>query len=147
MTTTFTETQRNELRDELNQGRKIAAIKLYREWNDCSLMDAKTAVEQFARGDVSCEPPASSGGPLSDSQMDEILDEVTRGQKLAAVKLHKTYSGQSLRESKEFVEKLMRDLGDSSDSAVVSERSGCFSVILLAVGLSMVSIIAVFSQR
>jgi ribosomal protein L7/L12 len=147
MTNALTETQQDELREELNRGHKIAAIKLYLLWHDCSLKDAKTAVEQFALGDESCEPPASNAGPLTDSQMDKILDEIARGKKLAAFKLYRSYSGQSLRESKEFIEKLMGELKGSSGSAVDSERSGCFSVVLFAVGLTIVSLIIVLTQR
>ena len=142
MISDLSEPQQCEIRDQLNAGRKLAAIKLYREFTQSSLMESKTAVERFARDDESCEVPVTSDGPLDDRQMDEILDAVANGRKLNAVKLHMTSSGQSLSESKAFVESLMEELGDSPASADTGPRTGCLSLLLLAGGLTMVFSIA-----
>lgn len=138
MTHNLTETQKVELRSSLSSGGKLAAVKLYWQWNDCSLKDAKSAVERFASEELAGEQIASDGSVPDDQKMDEILEEIANGRKLSAIKRYRTYSGKSLRESKEFIESLINDLGNPPlPDAMESSQSGCFSAILFVVSLSI----------
>lgn len=132
-----TDVQKTEISDLLASGSRLAAIKLYRESTGCSLAEAKSAVEQFGGVGETPDSQVSGAEPLDERQLDEVLDAAAAGKKLNAVKLYMTYSGQTLRESKLFVESLMQEADESSGAAVESGRSGCFSVFLLLAGLSL----------
>ncbi|MCC9603332.1 hypothetical protein LOC67_22510 [Stieleria sp. JC731] len=119
----------DKIRDLLSEGKKIAAVKLVRERQKCSLREAVNTVELIESGnEVSISDPA----PASDGEMDAVLDAIEKGEKLRAVKLYRESTGADLRESKEFVESLTRQLGGS---ATTSTQTGCFSSILLFVGM------------
>lgn len=120
----LTDEQIDVLRDELHAGRKIAAVKLCREWTDCSLVDAKNRVESI--GESSLGDGLNSN--LGESVIDEVLDAIQNGNKLEAVKLYRESSGASLMESKTFVERLMKELGIESQP-----RGGCAGLVLGAV--------------
>ncbi len=45
MSVELTSEIRQKIIDEIKAGRKISAIKLYREYTDCSLVDAKDFIE------------------------------------------------------------------------------------------------------
>ena len=72
---------------------------------------------------------------ISNSQMDQVTDEIYRGNKLAAVKIYKESKGCSLLEAKEFVERLTDRLQQESPEKFQpgSATSGCASTILVAV--------------
>ncbi|KAA5540515.1 hypothetical protein FYK55_21155 [Roseiconus nitratireducens] len=132
MTEPLSSPQLDELRADLRDGQKLAAIKRYREWTGCSLIDAKHFVDalqsQGATGEVS---PTSSDAmeELSDDQMDQVLDAIERGEKLRAVKLYLTFTGKSLRESKDLVESIIDELGVGGKGP--DNRTGCAPAVLL----------------
>jgi ribosomal protein L7/L12 len=128
----LTDDQVNQIRLKLQIGRKIEAVKLYKDWTGSSLVEAKNYVERLA-GDHEFGLFEAAEG-VDANQMDMILDAIRNGQKLQAVKLHKESSGSSLKESKEFVERLMNQL-QIDDPASAPASSGCASVILLIVVL------------
>ncbi len=121
----LSDSQISQLRDELSNRRKLAAVKLYKEWAECSLLEAKNFVESLADGNVATGD--QTGSNLDDRVMDRILDALQKGNKLEAVKLYKESSGLSLMESKKFIEKLMSELGVED-----SKGSGCAGMILAA---------------
>jgi ribosomal protein L7/L12 len=123
MANELTDEQVSILRGELRTGGKLAAVKLYKEWTGSSLLTAKNFVESLAGPEAGT---ADFGMELEDGQMDQILDALQEGNKLEAVKLYRNSTGLSLMESKQFVERLMKELG-------VEDRAGCAKVILLAV--------------
>lgn len=86
----------------LAQGRKIEAIKLYRELHGCGLKEAKEAIENFS------EPAARPAAPrpvaaADDADIKQLLDE---GNKIAAIKLYRERYQVSLKTAKEAVEKI-----------------------------------------
>lgn len=64
----------------------------------------------------------------------EIIDLVKSGNKLKAVKVYKERTGLSLKESKDYIDKISVDLPQNINKT--QKKGGCMSVILLFVVLS-----------
>ena len=111
-----------QVRSLLDQGQKIAAVKLYKDQTGVGLAEAKQAVEAMQAG---AGPPSPSdiGGDLEA----ELLRLLGRGDKLEAVKLYKDQKGVSLLEAKQAVESLAARHG------LVTQRAGCLGVVLVVV--------------
>src|SRR6266699_5681940 len=116
-----------ELRRRLQANQKIAAIKLYRERTGATLKEAKDAVEWIADnalGPVSLSPqwtakPSLEDEATLDGQTFEALhlanwNEIQRlllvGQKIAAIKLYRYKTGASLREAKDSIDRLEKEM-------------------------------------
>jgi ribosomal protein L7/L12 len=133
----ITDAQDNEIRDEMRAGRKLDAIKLYKDWTGSSLADARIYVDGLAvHPDVSIE---DIGGYDVDQgigvgQIDQILDALEAGKKLDAIKIYKERSGLMLMESKKCIEDLIEELG------IEDRASGCSLLLLLPI----VAIIFIF---
>ncbi len=122
MSDNLTEEQIETIRLELQAGRKLNAVKQYKQWTGSSLVAAKNYVESLPVG-----PEADSWDKdLDGKQIDEIFDAIQEGSKLKAVKLYKESTGARLKESKVFIERLMHELG-------IEQRKGCAATILLFV--------------
>ena len=119
----------------LDSGLKLEAVRRYREFTGTSLFVAKEHVGQIQRtgnyNDLSEAVPA--GGTIGDEEMEHILDAIEQGEKNNAIKIYKDATGQSLRDSKEFVEKLMGELEILDPNAV--GKTGCAGTVLIAIGL------------
>ncbi len=91
----------------LREGRKIEAIKLYREQTGLGLKEAKDAVEAMARGETLPRAPTAVPAPaitrtaVSDAEIDELLKT---DRLIEAVKLVKDRTGLGLKESKDLVD-------------------------------------------
>jgi len=110
-----------ELRALLAEGRKIAAIKRYREETGVGLAEAKQAVEALERD----EPPPT-GEPADSSSEAEIVALLQQGRKIKAIKLYRERTGVGLKEAKDAVEAIGADRG-----IVTPSGSGCLGVVLL----------------
>jgi ribosomal protein L7/L12 len=107
------------VRSLMDRGLKIEAIKIYRERTGVGLKEAKDAVEALGWG------RAAQSGPESDRSLeDELRSLLEQGQRIGAIKLYRERTGVGLREAKDAVEDLERR------GIVVSQRAGCFGVIL-----------------
>jgi ribosomal protein L7/L12 len=111
-----------QVRTLLDQGQKIAAVKLYKDRTGAGLVEAKEAVEAIQAG---ADPPAPSdiGGDLEA----ELLRWLGAGQKIQAVKLYKDRTGVSLLEAKQAVESLAARHG------LETQRAGCLGAVLAVV--------------
>ena len=98
------------LRDLITNGRKIEAIKFYREQTGLGLKEAKDAVEAM-------EEAMRSGAPLPvqqdqeathrlllDIKSDLLHELIFAGQKIRAIKFYREEYGVGLKEAKEAVE-------------------------------------------
>lgn len=143
------ENQLREIGETLRDQGKIAAVKLYKDWTNCSLLEAKNAVEAIEQDGMmvpaSVTEPRHADGSDLDSALAAVDKAIAEGKKLNAVKLYRELSGKSLRDSKLFVESRMNRM-KPADSAIESKRSGCFSAILLLTTLASGSAIAVCWQ-
>jgi ribosomal protein L7/L12 len=114
----------------LARGQKIAAIKLYREQTGVGLAEAKNAVEMIERGGgLPNQETAAANDPEQ-----QILELLTAGKKIAAIKLYREQTHVGLQEAKDAVEALAAQSG-----IMPPPRSGCFAVVaLLLSGVSLV---------
>jgi ribosomal protein L7/L12 len=107
----------------LNQDRKIAAIKLFREHAGLGLAEAKAAVERIERGE---SPPAREN--VADDLEQQVLELMAAGKKIAAIKLYREQSGSGLKDAKDAVEALAARHGIATPV-----RSGCFGVFAMLI--------------
>jgi ribosomal protein L7/L12 len=114
-----------QLRALLAEGRKMEAIKRYREATGAELAAAKEAVEALERG----EPQTSreSGDSSLESEIAALLEG---GKKIKAVKIYRERMGTGLKEAKDAVEAIAADRHIARPSG-----SGCLGVVLLAAGI------------
>ena len=109
------------IRQLLETGRKIEAIKIYRESTGVGLAEAKEAVEAIERG----QPLSRDSSGSEDDQ--ELLRLLEEGRKIEAIRLHRRRAGIGLKESKNFVESLAARHG------IESSRGGCVSVLAVLI--------------
>lgn len=108
-----------ELQGLLAAGKKIEAIKLYREQTGADLAAAKNAVEAMER--------AADGSSATGEEVHEQIVELLReGRKIQAIKVCRENTGMGLKESKELVEALAVKHGLETKSG-----GGCLGVVVL----------------
>jgi ribosomal protein L7/L12 len=105
----------------VREGRKIEAIKLYRDMTGTGLKDAKDAVEALERGGSLAEARRGPAGSEAD-----VLQLLRAGQKILAIKLYRERTGVSLLEAKNAVEAMATEQG------IPPGRSGCAGAVLFA---------------
>jgi ribosomal protein L7/L12 len=110
-----------ELLDLLAAGRKIQAIKRYREATGAGLGAAKAAVENLERGGELPPPPTVE--PLTEREVLAHWDELG---KIAAVKFYREATGAGLKEAKDAVEAIAARHGYESPA-----KAGCLTIIAL----------------
>lgn len=110
----------------LEQGRRIDAVRVYREQTGAGQREATLAVEALGR--VTSAPatrtyasPASRDANLKA----DLWALIQNGQKIEAIQLYRQRTGESMKTAKDVVEALAREHG------VVPARAGCFGLILL----------------
>jgi ribosomal protein L7/L12 len=115
----------------LEQGRKIDAIRMYREQTGAGLREAKDAVEALERGGSLPKgaPIAGTAGVRADLKAD-IWALMQDGQKIQAIKFYRERTGCGLKQAKDAVEAVAREHGVAPNSA------GCFGMILFWLALS-----------
>lgn len=107
----------------LENRRKIEAVKLYREATGQGLKKSKDAVDaaeqalQYGRdhaltsiNESLASAPATPPKTLSEADMQQIIDEILDGRKINAIKLYRQKTSLRLKEAKEAVEALERQL-------------------------------------
>ena len=134
----LTEDQIEQIRGQLRAGRKLVAVKLCKDWTGCSLVEAKNYVESIQAD--SSAGSSEFGSELESDRMDEILDAIQQGSKLNAVKLYKDSTGSSLLESKEFIERLMKEL-EIDDPGSAPGAKGCATLLLLIFALPLIPVV------
>lgn len=70
---------------------------------------------------------------MSDEQNAEIMQALESGQKIQAIKIYREANGVGLKEAKEAVDAMAKDLiqKDPEKYAVLSESSGCAGMFIL----------------
>ena len=71
------------------------------------------------------------------SEVDALLKE---GNKIEAIKVHREATGLGLKESKEAVEKRLRELANVQPGILEANKGGCMGVVLMAVSLASLAI-------
>jgi ribosomal protein L7/L12 len=80
-------------------GRKIQAIKVYRELTGVGLKEAKDAVERWNH------PTAPAPPPLPGADMSTVDDALRAGRTIEAIKLYREATGVGLKQAKDAVER------------------------------------------
>lgn len=102
----------------MREGKKIEAVKVYRECHGVGLAEAKAAVETLAEGGT----PAAAASPEAD---DDVLELMRNQKKIDAIKVYRERYHVGLKEAKDAVEALAAKHG------IESQGSGCAGVVLL----------------
>lgn len=108
-----------EVRSLLAAGRKIEAVKLYRERTGAGLAEAKEAVEAIERG-AATEPAGSEDRPWEE----EAVELLQGGRKIEAIRVCRQRTGVDLKTARDRVESLAAARG------LELPRSGCLGVVL-----------------
>lgn len=101
------------VQDLLREGKKLEAIKLYREQSGLGLKEAKDAVDAMELGGFSAPPPLVSKRTItSEMAVDdaELRGHVTGGRIIEAIKRYRELTGLGLKESKDAIESLRDSL-------------------------------------
>jgi ribosomal protein L7/L12 len=101
---------RGPVAELLREGRKIEAIKLYREQTGVGLKEAKDAVEAMERGETVEAPPLPAAPRRITSEMAiddaELRRHLSGGRLIEAIKRYRELTGLGLKESKDAIESL-----------------------------------------
>lgn len=80
----------------------------------------------------------SSPRPISEEAEQRIYDALFSGQMISAIRIHRQATGAGLKESKEFIDVLERQLRvESPGMFTAKKRAGCAGVILLTMGAGL----------
>lgn len=114
-----------QLLDLIDHGRQIDAIKHYRDATGAGLAEAKAAIDTLAA--TRSLPPGNANAANGDIGFEtELLNLLSAGNKIGAVKLYRDRTGSGLKEAKEAVEALATRHG------LAPKGPGCLGVLLLA---------------
>jgi ribosomal protein L7/L12 len=91
------------VRSLLDQGRKIEAIKVFREATGSGLAEAKEAVDSLEKG----RELVSEAKP-GDGLENELLSLLKQRKKIEAIKVYRSETGAGLKEAKDAVEALAK---------------------------------------
>lgn len=118
------------VRSLLAEGRKIEAIKVYREATSAGLKEAKDAVEALDRDG---EFPAV--GPLGPGVEREIASLLEQNEKIEAIRVYRERTGADLKTAKDAVEALAGRQG------IAEKGAGCAGILFLGVTIPIAIII------
>jgi ribosomal protein L7/L12 len=120
----LTPEQREQVERAMAEDRKIEAIKLYREFTGAGLAEAKDAVERMEGSGHDDAPPSETGAAAVQRIEPELRQLLREGRKIEAIKRFREATGLGLKESKDAVEALEREMPGA-------KKSGCTGVLLL----------------
>jgi ribosomal protein L7/L12 len=144
--------QEHQIRELVVKGKKIAAVKLYREVTGASLKDAKDAVDAIEMGTVIGFPETIQIGEIDPALESRIKRLLAERKKIDAVKAYREVYNCGLKEAKEavdFIEMQMRTGNYSSKppaSAISldpfaedAQRSRRFLALVLAIAVVVIA--------
>ena len=96
----------DHIRQLVQDGKKIEAIKLVREQTDLGLREAKDAVEAIERGETPDLRPATVTAThgMTSEDLNTIKELLWQNKKIEAIKLYREKTGVGLREAKDAIE-------------------------------------------
>ncbi len=118
----------DEVLELLSAGRKVDAVRRYREAKGVSLAAAKEAVDALAQQ----QHPGTS--VADDPLAREVLSLMEGGQKIEAIRRYRAATGSGLADAKRAVETLAAEHG------VTRQGAGCTSVLLSAITLLLTTV-------
>ncbi|MBW8012315.1 MAG: hypothetical protein FVQ83_13960 [Chloroflexi bacterium] len=135
------------------EGRKIDAIKLFREVSGVGLKEAKDTVEKMARGEsvilrhtsVTSSQTDLSGGTFQPDAFEQTTDLkainelLLQGKKIDGIKMYRQVYGVGLKDAKEAIEKISTPMGKAPAKA----RLSCIVSLILTLLLALLPIIII----
>ncbi len=131
-----------EIKGLLAEGRKLDAVKLYKERTGLGLKDAKDAVEAL---EVNADPTPPTG--IDSAFEAELLSLLGRGEKLAAVKRYRQQTGRPLLESKQAVEALATRHGLATAGTGTSSGGPLLLLLLAAAAIGIITTVVLLVWR
>ena len=113
----------DHIRKALEQGRKIEAIKQLREAEGLGLKEAKDIIDQYEG-----KTPREFSGVLSDPA--SVAEALQGGHKILAIKRLREQTGMGLKEAKEAIESMQKDLYGPTQTGHSNRLS--WAIIVLA---------------
>ena len=96
------------IRDLLARGQKIEAIRRFRELTGMGLKEAVDSVEALERGESAAQPDVKDIATDIEAELRQMIRD---GETIAAIKRYREAAGVGLREAKEHIDDLERDMG------------------------------------
>lgn len=107
---------RTEVQHMLHQQLRIQAIKVYREHTGVGLREAITAVDQMAEElPVGSEPHPFEAPPVAAYPSEEVRRLLMERKKIQAIKVYREQTGVGLREAKNAVDQMEKELHVGSE--------------------------------
>jgi ribosomal protein L7/L12 len=94
----------NQIQDLIGSGKKIEALKLYREVSGLGLKEAKDEIDRLASQPFSAAPP-DPNDPLAD-----VKGLLRSGRKIEALKAYREATGLGLKEAKDEIDRMDRQV-------------------------------------
>jgi ribosomal protein L7/L12 len=136
----------DEIKGHIAAGRKIEAIKLYRDATGAGLAEAKEAVELIEAG----RPPKTESGAVigDDRALHAVSALVAKGNKIEASKRYREATGLGLKEAKDAVDALERQVNPDAVLArdAAMGRTLRLLVFTLLVVVGAVALVFVLSR-
>jgi large subunit ribosomal protein L7/L12 len=117
----------------VRSGKKIEAIKIYRQRMGVGLKEAKDAIEALERGEAVPISPAASKS-FAESDVRDFVTLLRQGKMIAAIKLYREKTGVGLAEAKAAVETLAAEQG------IQMKGSGCAGVVLVCCLFGLIAV-------
>lgn len=114
--------------DLLRQGRKLEAVKLFRELTGVDLRQAEQEIEYISAG-LTGEPTPEPVAPAEVEVPEEVRRLALEGKKIDAIRVLRHQTGLGLKEAKEQVESI----------GGVRSGGGCFAMLLLCAGTTLLA--------
>ncbi len=73
---------------------------------------------------------------LTDDVRQQILNALIAGRKIEAIKLYRAATGKGLKEAKDFIDLLAKEMGERDPELLKNDQSGCLgnAVVALMIG-------------
>jgi len=130
-------------------GQKIEAIKVYKEMTGLSLLESKQFIDvlenelrdansTFSQNPYStAKPRRPSLGNMPEEDAKKMTEFIFAGQRIAAIKMYKEATGLGLKESKDVIDALEKQLREECpDEFAHAAKTGC-SVVAVGVLLAL----------
>ena len=139
----LSEENSNKISELIRAGQKIEAIKLYNEITGMGLLESKRFIDdleaqlreenpEFPRNLAhTAKPQRPSLGNMPEEDAKMMTDLIFAGQKIEAIKMYRGASHLGLKESKQFIDQLEKQLREECpENFTHAAKTGC-SVVLV----------------
>lgn len=130
----------DDVREALEQGNKIEAIKRLRESTGMGLKEAKDLVENHGQGTVQNIPDI-----LSDAA--SVADALQKGNKIEAIKRLRQQTGLSLKDAKDAIDALQENGGIKNEDILKEKHNGAKASFRWLIALAIAGLTVFYFLR